>query len=709
MGRLSGYSGFGLPPFNSRPQPETRESVIVIQRVRYRILLLLFLLLPCATLSAFTSADSTRFQEELHSYYRGEISRFNFELSLKETVLLGRLRSVNRELRQRGEFIPPAGFFDSSADSYVVREHFSEEMINSINLPRRVEVWMQQQRRILEAKSLKIDNLKFLLIDSASNDQLLRMFRFDLELAAYTYARGDFELSILQFEDIIRYYNYVNLDDVYFLLADANYAALRYETARGIYLFLLRDFPDNPWLGTLIDHLLYTWFSFGDYQAIIDFYTDHGAIIHALPEEWRYEVQYMTGVSYFHTGDFAQAMELLVQTGGDYALRSHHLMATCSIFLDETEQARMLLNELGSIKIRRRHTGLDSYIRDDANIKLGYLQFEQGKFQEASAAFDRVSTDSPLADNAILGRAWADINVRDYESAMEYARQLIEFYPGSRFIFEAYVLVGHAYELFDLQEKSVPYYSHVLEEGERFNRIQESTGERRRIVSELKNLRQLEAEVFAEEDLAGYHDYLAINEQLNTLYRRVRYLLLMEANEVMREYIVERAAIQKLQQELLTVTDPALLSQDPEIVAMVAELRRTSRLLDKRIKLSGMMEINKNPIIQLENETAYRESIFDGVRSAVAEEQQLLAATLAESEQLVARSQDSADLADQINSQVTQGVLTDLQDVLDRYQTRLHVDRREPISSDINRWSDVSFSRLALGNIQFDQLMDMDV
>ncbi len=680
----------------------------MIRKLPYRFLLPLFLLLPLVQLQAFTSEDSTQFQEELRDYYRNRIIDFNYELSLKEATLLGQLRSLNRELRQRGDFAPPAGFYDSSIDSFVSQERVSEELASSINLPKRVDAWMLQQRRILEAKSLKIDNHKFQLIADSRNDQVLRMFRFDLEMAAYTYANGNYELAIMQFEDIIRYYSYVNLDDVYFLLAEANFAALRYEAAREYYLYLLNEFPDNPWLGPLLTHLLYSWFSSGSYEEITAFFDSWKMLIITLPEEWRDEILYMVGVSFYQIEDYERALELLSQAGGEYTLRSRHLQATCCIFLDETEQAQELLNDLGSIKLRRGNQELHGYIRDDANIKMGYLMFERGEFQEALAAFDRVGVDSPLADNAILGRAWAEINVSDYESAIEYSRELIELYPGSRFIFEAYVLAGHAYELFELQDNSVAYYTHVLQEGERFNRIQEYSEERRNIVRELKRLRQLEATVFDDEDLVGYQDYLKLNEDLNTLYRRVRYLLLMEANEAMREYIVERAAIQRLQQQLLSIADPALALNDPDIIAAVGELRHTGRQLDKRIVLSGLIEINKNPIVQLENEIAYRESLFEGVRAEVVEEQQLIATAVEESELLVTRCKEGEQLADVVSSQVNWNMLHDLEGLLDRYQTRLHLNRREPVSSNIDRWSDISFSRLALGKIQFNQLMEMD-
>ncbi len=666
-------------------------------------------LLPLAQLNAFTTADSAQFQQELHQHFRGKIAKFNQELTLQEASLLGRFRSVNRELRNRGgDFRPPGGFFDAEPDSYVVRSDFDEQLINSINLPRRVEAWMQRQRRVLEAKSLKVDNNKQILIDSATNDQQLRMFRFDLEMAVYTYAAGNHELAILQLEDIIRFYSYANLDDVYFMLAEANYAALRYDAAREIYLYLLRTYPSNPWLGPIVDHLVYTWFGYSDFAAITDFYATYGPVCLALEETWRSEVLYMVGVSFFQREGYEQARELLLETRGDYNLRSRHLLATCSIFLDDSEQALQLLGELGDIPIRRDHTQLDRYIRDDANIKLGYLHFERGEFHAAFEAFDRVTLDSELADNAVLGRAWADLNVQDYDSAIEYANELIDIYPASRFIFEAYVLVGHAYELIDLQDNSVPFYSHVLEEGERFQRMQEYTDERRRIVIELKRLRQLEADVFNEEDLAGYQQYLELDHDLDILYQRIRYLLLMEANEVMREYISERIAIQRLQRRLNELVDPALATQDPEVLATVEELRRTGKELNQRIRLSGIIEINKNPIVQVENETAYRQSIFRDLRGEIAAEQRLLEATLAESEQLVATARLGGVLADQIETQVTHDVLSDLQAVLDRYETRLHVERREPVTSDINRWSDVSFSRLALGKIQFNQLLEMD-
>jgi len=598
-------------------------NVISALKFRYPALfLLLVVLFTGVARGAPSGADSARFYEELRRFYRQRISSFNDELSAREALLTGKFRSIIREVKKRPQQRFGEEFFTDRYDQLVAHEAFPSDLVNTINLPRKVEVWMHQQRRILEAKELKADNLRQILMDTADNEQLLRMFRYDLELAAGSYAHEDWRLAVLRFEDILKNYPFGEMDDVYFYLAESYYAQQMYRHADHLFCYLLENYPGTVYAPAALDHLLYARLSQRNFTSVTKFRESHAALFKRTDDPVWDEIFFMVGLAYYNLENYEEAAGALIAVSdkSNYRLRKLHLLASCHIFRDRGDEAITILEQLGTMATDGNVSYRETYIRDDANIKLGYLYFERGDYQRSLEAFNRISDTSGNHDYAILGRAWAELQIGDAADAGNFARELIRLYPGSRFIFEAYALRGYSLEVQEQPDSARFYYQHLLKEGDRFTDLQEISSERKRIIKDLKKINSLEYKVFEQEDVDGYRRYLDLRQELFLAYQRVRYAQLRESNDRMADFIAERKAIIDLKKQLQNLLPQALDDGNSELIDRVDQLRRTSRRLDRSIKLAGLLEIRKNPIVQQESETGYLNSILGRIQEEADQE-----------------------------------------------------------------------------------------
>jgi len=359
--------------------------------------------------TTYSHEDSTLFYERLRSFYRDRISTFNSELSIQEAFLVGQFNGIKRELKKRKVKALPPEFFSSDMDSLIEAVPLSLKEINQINLPGKVDVWISKQRRLIQGKEMKARQMKDMLLADASPQDIKRMFDFGMELAAWSYANGNFDLAIAQFSEILNCYSSPHMDDMIIYLAESYYGKQMYGHARSLYLKLLEEYPDSDYRSWILDHLMHTWLIYRDYLAVANFHRLHGNGYFEIAGERRDEILFMVGLAYFNIEQYDQASSLLklIDDNSDYMLRKYHLIASCNIFLDNGELAITQLENLGTMKIKKLKEYRKEYIRDDANVKLGYLYFERGQYKVAQEAFNRVDELSPYYDDTILGHAWA--------------------------------------------------------------------------------------------------------------------------------------------------------------------------------------------------------------------------------------------------------------------------------------------------------------
>ena len=114
-------------------------------------------------------------------------------------------------------------------------------------------------------------------------------------------------------------------------------------------------------------------------------------------------------------------------------------------------------------------------IRDKANLVLGSLLMEDGAFEDAQVAFDRVRLEGPLSNRALLSAGWAEAAAERYERAIVPWGILAERNGTDPAVQEAKLALPYAYGQLDVHGRAAILYGDALQafDGE-VDRLEES-------------------------------------------------------------------------------------------------------------------------------------------------------------------------------------------------------------------------------------------
>jgi len=662
--------------------------------LRFRFLLAA---LGCWTALATAAPAPPDYEDARRAWYGQRLDQATRELVLEERLLLWRLGTLGAELRRTGR--DPGAPLDQLLDPDPPRLEPDAPLPDSLApFADRAEVWIQRQREILAWKRQRADELRARLIATATPEGLEALLRQDLAPAIESYGAGDWALARRQLTDVAAAYPYADLDDVEFYAAEAALADGAWDTAVSGYRGLLRDHPGSAWRRPALRHLLYLRSVFGQHETAVDECREFADALAGADGE----LVYLAGREFFLSERFAEARRLLegVSAADPYAVRARHLIGLSLILDNRYGDAIPVFEQLVELP-RRRGFGEDGNepLREDARLKLGYLYFEEGRFAEAGAMFEAVSRGSDRHAEALLGDAWSGLSLADNERALGLARELVEHYPSSPYRYEAQTLAGYASEKLERQGEAERWYGRVLDEAERGEALRELAAERREILRLLRQLVRLEREVFEEGRSESYPGYLEMRGRVQTLMRRVKFSELQTANEAMREYVDERREITALSRRLRELVAGDGGDGDARSREELAALNRQVRSLMNRIRLAGFVEIQRQPLMLYESTVAAAESMLDSLAMSSQSELGLLRREAA-AEAPAAGTAPAEGLA----RSMYRGRTLELGDRVEQLRSRAVGLRRRPAGSNLSRWSELAFARMAIGDIRFDEL-----
>ena len=102
-------------------------------------------------------------------------------------------------------------------------------------------------------------------------------------------------------------------------------------------------------------------------------------------------------------------------------------------------------------------------IRDKANLVLGAMQFEAGRFDQARTSLDRVRLDGPFSNQALLRAGWAEASSKQYDRALVPWSVLIDREPTDAAVQEAMLALPSAYASLNLHGRAALLYGRALE------------------------------------------------------------------------------------------------------------------------------------------------------------------------------------------------------------------------------------------------------
>ncbi len=644
--------------------------------------------------AALTDPD---FDEARRAYLAEAVQRFNRELLLLEKQLTWELRSIHHCL----EFPGAAGAFDAQAIRDLLQEQVLEglpELPEDAEPGERVHYWIHSQRADLVYRLMLAGQLREGLLAALSDEEEARQFSWELRQAVLQYAHSDYELSARLLGKIRQSYPYRNVDDLLFFEAESCFAENLYHQAALLYRRLLRNHPDSEYRETALRHLIYVDTYFGQFQTALNDFNEHER--GEAGRDW--ETAYMMGIVHFQLDRIEDAIAILSQLppGSDYYYRSRHLLGTCFILNTEYSKAIALFEGLLEQSLEGEGFSDVGYLKEDVHVKLGHLYFEEGRFEEAAAMFDSIELGSEWYDDALIGQAWSDLSLSDYANAYRRSLELANHMPDSEYLYEAKTLAGYASEKMEDVENSAEQYGIVLDHAERGENLRVLMNEQAQVHGLIRQLSRMEEQVFVDGDRSLYSDYLDLRNQTRQVFRRVQYAELATANQSMGDYIDERKLILQLREQMDRFSGPRE-NWSAETELNYLNLRDQVQSLMGKIRVAGLIEIRRNPVVLRENKHQMAKATIDS----------LIFGTQVELGQIV-ETRSSLDEEPQNSTGLDEQVLAQrfsrLQNRMDRWRVGTEARRQAPFSSDLPHWSNLAFSRLVLGEIRFEELEDLD-
>ncbi|MCA9786071.1 MAG: tetratricopeptide repeat protein [Candidatus Cloacimonetes bacterium] len=627
---------------------------------------------------------------------------FNSEQILLEKQLVWELHSIYHALTLPGA----RSVYPASQITHILSKELQSPLVlpDSTQSPvTRLDTWVTIQQTDLVQRLMLADEIRTRLLAGLGPDELNRQFRQDLGEAVVSYARGDYELAARLLHTIRMAYPYTNVDDLLFFEGEAYFAENLFDKAGDLYRQLLRQYPGSEFRLDALRHLLYIETYFGHFQRAQTEYTE----FRDTAADGDPEISYIMGIVAFQLNNVPRAQEVLgrIPRDSSYYYRAQHLQGVCWILESEYDKAIAIFESLLELPLSTVGLGDVAYMHEDARIKLGHLYFEKGDFEGAASMFSSIDLGSEWYDDALIGQAWSDLNLADYENAAQRARSLAEHLPESEYLYEARTLAGYANEKLENSEESAADYSVVLDHAERSEELRTLMAEQGEIQTQIRRMAQLEEDVFVTGNSANWQEYLDLRASLRQTFRRIKYTELAAANKEMKDYLDERKLILDIRDQLGTFDGP-MDSWDGSTTNSYMELRERVQQLMGQIRVAGLVQIRRNPVVLKENESQMAKAMVDS----------LMFSSKVELEQLDQRQNELRESRTMTGTasvtQLERAVLTErfanLGERLDRWRVSTESRRDAPFSSDLPHWSNLAFSRLVLGDIRFDELEKLD-
>jgi tetratricopeptide (TPR) repeat protein len=653
--------------------------------------------------SATAESDGQpEFEKARRDYLARKVQQFNLELIRLEKHLVWELHSLRHALTLPGAAtVMPAAEVESILQSELQSPN-SSVPDSSLGPISQVDGWIQLQREDLVYRLMLADGIRSRLLTGLDETGLASQFRFDLGAAVEAYARGDFDLAARLLHTIRQTYPYQNVDDLLFFEGEACLAINLYDRAGDIYRQLLRQYPDSPFRIDALRHLLYVETYYGHFQRAQTEYAE----FRSDQADGDPEIAYIMGIVSFQLNNVPRSREFLasIPAGSSYTYRARHLEGVCRILEGRYDEAIAVFEGLLGIPPRELGPDQANTMHEDARIKLGHLYFEKGDFEKAAGMFASIRLGSEWYDDALIGQAWSDLSLSDYVNAAARARELAEHAPDSEYIYEARTLAGYASEQLEQQEESAADYSLVLDHAERSEQLRTLMAEQGEIRIQIRRLAALEERVFLNGEGAAWNEYHQVRDQLRQVFRRIKYTELATANAEMGEYIEERRLILDLRDGLSRFSGPQS-EWDAATTNEYMELRERVTGLMGKVRVAGLVQIRRNPVVLKENELQMTKAVTDSLLFSSSIELDKLSERHVE---LESSTPGSLTAASRFQRSVLAERYGDLEQRLDRWRVDTEARRAAPFNTDLPHWSNLAFSRLVLGDIRFDDLEKLD-
>lgn len=532
------------------------------------------------------------------------------------------------------------------------------------------------QARIIKSRLLAVGNEK----------QKQRMFRAALSDALMSYSRKDYQVACLQFEEILRDYDfYKDLSDIRFYLSESYFAQKLYDRAEAGYKRVLKDYPQSEYASLALFKLMLISYTYSNFDALFAYYeklTDKPAENRVL-----LRASYLAGYCYFLAQRYRKAISTLsrIPPGSKYFLPSQYLIGVCYAVCDEYDKAISVFENLASKGNYPWTDVTTNLIKNNALLKLGFIYYEKGDFQRALEYFDRVSKGHQAYDKSLVGKAWAEYKAGRLADSITDLRRLSSNFLTSNYIYEAKVLSAQCKRRLGRTEEALRDLKYVAETKEALRLAQIYQRERSKILRQLHQLDSLEVEAIQNKDEKRYRAIQVVRRKLRRSLRDVnrKYAKLALPEEVNKE---KEKILQHLQ-DLDTYQQIAEEIGRKDVMEKIEKLRK--RLM-KSLQTYQHDRLANFPQVIKESHIKYRREILDNLKKETTSEKQRISENIATLEKLIQEAQHDGDHQMLTELEMKREQLVELRDKINKYEVWLMEQKVEEMDTDYQRWADLT-------------------
>jgi hypothetical protein len=193
-----------------------------------------------------------------------------------------------------------------------------------------------------------------------------------------------------------------------------------------------------------------------------------------VPDRIKDNAEFLRANVYLATERPADAAEVLRRLQGSTDLRGFSSYNLGIAFLQngQLDQAVQQLDRAGQAAVAEQST---LAIRDKANLVLGTLLLETGRFTEASRPLERVRLEGPFSNQALLSAGWANTSAEQFERAIVPWSLLADREPTDAAVQEAKLALPYAYSQLNVHSRAAVLYGQALDSfGEELGKLDAS-------------------------------------------------------------------------------------------------------------------------------------------------------------------------------------------------------------------------------------------
>ena len=602
--------------------------------------------------------------------------------------------------------------------------------------------WRGERLADYQARSAEYEVIKKRLLATGGAKERSRMLERDLTNSLLNYAAERYRVAELQFDAIIRDYDryFSNWDAVKFYRAESFYARQLYPSAFESYEELLRSYPNSKFLGLTVLRLMTIAHTLKWEQPFFAYYHRLDSLAQAggaqtggaqaggaqtgsaqtgganvLPSRLVERGRYLAGYYNLNLEKYseAEAALSLIPPPSRYHFAAQYLRGIAQTHLGNLSAAFLnfqYVAETGS-GFKEPIAGLalanptNTLIQNNALMRLGFIYYQRGEFENAIRYFEKVSRGAENYDQALIGLSWAYLKQGDLERTMAAAGSVLGNYLSSNYHYEAMVLSAHCQRLLNQPEGALDEFRYVASAHGVLDLAKGYHDERAQILAQLGEVDRLEKTALEHQDRQLYAIIAEVRQTLfgmmNSFGFRANTGAMMIDNFSEERQSVYRQ-IQQLDRLVKEANQMGLIDVARDAIERRNRLVRVLETYQADRSIENVNYFIDYPLATKESSAAYRRQIVLNLFKEMEAEQKRLKENLAAANRLVSSPSAGRDVSVAIDLKTVQGDFKNLKYRMDRFQTWLSTYKVDEVATQADLWADVS--GFGMSDIAFRQL-----